>query len=162
MVTNQAYLFFIFALNGIFIGFLFDIFRILRKTFKTGDFVTYIEDILFWILTGVSILYTIFVFNNGEIRFFMFFGIGLGILAYILLISSYVIKINVAIINFTKKVLAKIFKIISIPFVFIYKVIKRTFFKPISFIIINIRKFSTNLFHNMIKTNKKIKNNVKN
>ena len=53
MVTNQAYLFCIFIINGIIIGILFDFFRILRKTFKTSDLITYIEDSLFWILTGI-------------------------------------------------------------------------------------------------------------
>ena len=49
MVTNQAYLFFIFTMNGILIGLLFDFFRISRKVFKTNDVMTYIEDVLFWI-----------------------------------------------------------------------------------------------------------------
>ena len=56
MITNQAYLFLIFILNGLIIGFLFDFFRILRKTIKTTDFVTYIQDFIFWILTGIIIL----------------------------------------------------------------------------------------------------------
>ena len=34
MVTNQVFLSFIFIVNGIVIGLLFDFFRILRKTFK--------------------------------------------------------------------------------------------------------------------------------
>ena len=52
MVKDQAYLFLIFIANGIIIGILFDFFRILRKTFKTSDMITYVEDLLFWILTG--------------------------------------------------------------------------------------------------------------
>ena len=161
MVTNQAYLFFIFILNGIIIGILFDFFRILRKTFKTTDFVTYIEDLLFWILTGFSIIYFIFAFNNGEIRLFMFLGIALGIFIYMFLFSSYFIKINVIIINFFKKIIGKIFKIIFIPI----KFIKKIFFKPISFIFINIRKTFANLYNkiiNITKNNKKQENNVKN
>ena len=51
MITNQGIIFLIFVLNGFVIGFLFDIFRILRKSFKTTDTITCIEDILFWILT---------------------------------------------------------------------------------------------------------------
>ena len=47
MVENQAYLFLIFIINGIVIGLLFDIFRILRKSFKTSDIITYVQDILF-------------------------------------------------------------------------------------------------------------------
>ena len=133
MITNQATLFLIFIVNGIIIGFLFDIFRILRRSFKTSDLITYIEDILFWILTGIIVLYSIFIFNNGEIRFFMFLAIGLGITFYMLTLSSYIIKVNVAIINFLKKVLIKTFCIICIPFKLIYKIIKKILFKPISF-----------------------------
>ena len=120
MVTNQAYLFLIFILNGILIGLLFDFFRILRKSFKTKDIITYIQDIIFWILTGFIILYSTFTFNNGEIRIFMFIAILLGIIFYMTLISSYVIKINVTIINFIKNIIVKITDIILMPFKLIY------------------------------------------
>ena len=92
MITNQAYLFLIFIVNGLIIGFLFDLFRILRLSFKTKDFVTYLEDITFWILTGFIVLYSIFVFNNGEIRFYIFLGIALGVLLYMTIFSSSIIK----------------------------------------------------------------------
>ena len=115
MVTNQAYLFLIFIVNGIIIGVLFDFFRILRKTIKTKDAITYIQDILFWILTGFIILYSTFTFNNGEIRIFMFIAILIGVIFYMTLISSYVIKVNVTIINFIKNILQKIFNILITP-----------------------------------------------
>lgn len=102
MITNQAYLFLVFTLDGFIIGLFFDFFRILRKSFKTPNLVTYIEDIIFWILTGFLILYSVFTFNNGEIRFFMFLGIAIGIILYMLIISSYLIKITVYIITFFK------------------------------------------------------------
>ena len=142
MIENQAYLFGIFVINGIVIGLLFDFFRILRKSFKTNDFITYIEDILFWILAGIILLYSIFIFNNGEIRLFMFLAVLLGIIIYILSISSYIIKINVKIINCIKFIIIKIWNIISIPFTYIIKILRKLFFRPISFIIINIKKFS--------------------
>lgn len=144
MIENQACLFGIFIINGILIGLLFDFFRILRKSFKTNDFITYVEDVLFWILAGIILLYSIFVFNDGEIRLFMFLAVLIGIIIYILSISSYIIKINVKIINFFKMIIIKIFKIISIPFTYIIKILRKIFFKPISFIIINIKKISTN------------------
>ena len=115
MVTNQAYLFLIFIINGIIIGVLFDFFRILRKTIKTKDAITYIQDILFWILTGFIVLYSTFTFNNGEIRIFMFIAILIGVVFYMTLISSYVIKVNVTIINFIKNIIQKIFNILITP-----------------------------------------------
>ena len=94
MILNQAYIFLIFVINGFLIGILFDIFRILRKSFKTKDIITYIEDILFWILTGLLLLYSIFTFSNGELRLYMFLGVFIGCILYMILISQYFIKIN--------------------------------------------------------------------
>ena len=151
MVSNQAYLFLIFIINGVLIGLLFDFFRIARKVFSTNDLVTYLEDILFWILTGGIVLYSIFVFNNGELRLFMFLGILLGSFIYMLFISSYIIKINVKMIQILKKILA----ILLTPFKIIYKGLCKLFFKPITFLFVNIRKNFTNFI-------KKDKNIVKN
>ena len=67
MIINQAYIFAVFMINGIIIGILFDIFRILRKTIKTNDIFTYIEDIIFWIMTGATILYNAFIFEFSMI-----------------------------------------------------------------------------------------------
>ncbi len=146
MITNQAILFAIFLLNGIIIGFLFDIFRILRKSFKTSDIVTYIEDILFWVITGFIILYSIFTFNNGEIRLFMIIAIIIGSLIYLLYVSTYVIKINVTIILFLKKIFYKIFCIILLPIKMVLTFLRKIILKPIDFVIVNIRKVFKQLF----------------
>ena len=128
-MNNQAYLFVMFILNGILIGILFDCFRILRRSFKTSDWITYIEDIVFWICTGILTLYFIFVFNNGEIRFYIFLGIILGIAFYLLTISKYFIAINVKIITCIKTVIEKIFHVIIFPFKFLLRMIKKTFLR---------------------------------
>lgn len=158
MINNQAQLFLVFIINGIIIGIFFDFFRILRKSFKTSDFSTYIEDLLFWILTGFSILFTLFKYNNGEIRLYMFLAIAIGILLYMLIFSSYIIKINVSIILILKKLLKKIIYFIFIPIKFILKIVKKIIFKPISFIFINIKSLYTNIFKFNTKKVNKIKN----
>ena len=124
MAQNQAYLFLVFSLTGVIIGVLFDFFRILRKTIKTPNFITYIEDVLFWILTGLLILYNIGYFNDGEIRIFMFLGIILGVLIYMSILSKMVILIST-------KILQTIIKILEIPF----KAIKSIFTKIATLIV---------------------------
>ena len=94
MAGNQAYIFMAFSIVGVTIGILFDIFRIIRKTIKTNDFFTYIEDVLFWILTGIIIIFSMYYFCDGELRFFMVIGIVLGTIIYLLTISRYVINIS--------------------------------------------------------------------
>ena len=100
-------------------GIIFDIFRILRKTFKHKDFVIYLQDILFWILTGILLLYTTFIFNDSEIRLYMILSSFLGFIIYLFTISKFFIKVSVKIILFIKN---------------------KIFLQPYMFLTINVRK----------------------
>lgn len=102
MAQNQAYLFLVFSLTGVVIGVLFDFFRILRRSIKTSNTITYIEDILFWILTGLFLLYIIFKYSFGQLRIYMFVSLIIGIVIYFLTISKYFIKLNIKIIRIYK------------------------------------------------------------
>lgn len=155
-MENQVYLFGIFIFNGLLIGLIFDMFRILRKCFKTKNWITYIQDILFWIVTALIILYSIFKFNNGELRGFIFIGIVIGVFFYMLIFSKIFIKVNLFIIKYVRKTLE--FIIIK-PINILIKLIKKVLFKPISFIIINIGKFLSNLKIKLKKINYKTKKN---
>ncbi len=143
-VYKQLFSLITFILTGIVIGILFDFFRILRKSFKTSDWITYIQDILFWILTGLVILFSIFKFNNGEIRIYIFIGMIFGILIYMLTISKFIIKYSVLVIQLIKK-------IISYPINIIKKIIINPF--------VNVFKKIFNKCKNMTKTNKKLVKN---
>ena len=118
MAQNQAYLFLVFSLTGVAIGILFDFFRILRRSIKTSNIVTYIQDILFWSLTGIIVLYNIWYFNNGELRIFVFLGLILGILIYMATLSSIIVKIFTRIMIF-------LINILKVPFKMIYKIISK-------------------------------------
>lgn len=142
MINSQAILFGIFIINGLLIGIVFDFFRILRRSFKTGIILTSIEDIIFWIIAGFIVMYSIFAFNNGAIRGFMFLGIGLGVAFYMLTLSKFIILVNVKIIEFFKNIILKIFSLIMIPINIIIKVLKKIVLKPITFIFINLKKIN--------------------
>ena len=143
MAQNQAYLFLVFSLTGVIISILFDFFRILRKTIKTPNIITYIEDIIFWILTGLLILYNIWYFNDGEIRIYMFLGIILGVLIYMSILSKMVILIF-------SKILQIIIKILEIPFTTI-----KSIFTEITTLIVQIFR---NFTKKIINKKGKIKN----
>lgn len=137
---NQIYCFFIFIVVGIIISILFDVFRILRKVFKTPDFITYIEDIIFGVLAGVIIIYSIFKFNNGEIRSYLFVGIILGILFYLFTLSKMFIKFGDKILTFLKKILLFPIKKALLFGKNILKFIKKNVFRPFSKFISNTKK----------------------
>lgn len=135
----------LFIITGIVIGILFDIFRVLRKCFKTADFITYLQDIVFWFLAGMITLFSIFKFNQGEIRIYVFLGIFIGILLYAITLSKIVVK-------FLASILQTIKKLILIPLQFIYNIFQKIIIKPIS-------NFINNNIKVAIKTNKKKKVN---
>lgn len=148
-IAMQLYSLLIFTISGIAIGIFFDIFRILRRTFKTPDIITYIEDTIFWICTGLFFLFLLFKFNNGEIRNYVIIGIIMGILIYLLTISKYFIKMNVTIINFLKKILLY-------PIKLIYGILRKIL-SPFSFIVININKSFKNNVEKCLNNKKEIK-----
>lgn len=100
---EQIFLFFI--LIGFLISILFDIFRAIRKNIKTPDMITFIQDFLFLIISGSIFLYGIINFSNGEIRFYLFIAIFLGIIIYSLTLSDFCVIILSVIVRFCKKII---------------------------------------------------------
>ena len=141
MSINQLNTLFNFILTGITIGIVFDIFRILRKSFKTLDFITYIQDFIFWLLTGIILLFSIFTFNDGELRGYIFVGIAIGIILYILVFSKYIIKIVSSVIIFIKNIFSYLIKVIV-------NFIKKNTYKSFS-------KFKNKFYKSTLKNKKK-------
>lgn len=119
-MANQMYILISFFITGVCIGILFDIFRITRKVFKLPNILIYIEDILFWLLTGMLLLFTIYVITNGEIRLYMIIMLILGSFIYFLLMSKYFIIISQKIIDIIKKIV----KLVFLPIKKIEKMVK--------------------------------------
>ena len=114
-IAEQTQVFIIFVIVGIIISFLFAIFRILRKVYKFSNMLIYMQDILFWLLTGIIILQAIFKFNSGDIRIFLFLGIFVGVFIYISLFSIYVIKIGSFILKLINTLIRKLINVFKVP-----------------------------------------------
>ena len=84
ILNTQLGMFLVYACTGIIICVLFDIFRALRKTIKTSDILTYIEDIIFWTITAAILIYITFILNSGHLRAYTYIGLILGIIIYYL------------------------------------------------------------------------------
>lgn len=90
MLVEQVYIFGWSILTGILLGILFDLFRGLRWE-GTKDIWVYIQDIIFWVISGVIIIVSAFLMNKGEIRGYMLIGYLLGAGFYMLLFSKYIL-----------------------------------------------------------------------
>lgn len=107
MIFSEVSKFLFFILVGSMIGITFDIFRIIRKCFKTSDLITYIHDILFLLISAEILLTSIFIINNGELRGYILIGIIIGLILYFILLSKHIINISTKIILFLKKLILK-------------------------------------------------------
>ncbi len=123
---SQEEIFLLFFIIGIIIGLIFDFFKVLRKSFKTSDMVTFIQDLMFLLISGTLIIFSIIKLNGGEVRFYLFLGIFFGILIYSLTISNLYVIILYEIVKICKRVFgffSKIFFIIFNTFKNIFKYI---------------------------------------
>lgn len=123
-MINQLYIVISFFFAGIIIGVLFDIFRVTRKSFKTPNIIIYIEDILFWILTGLIIILTTFLHTDGQIRLYMILMLITGTFTYFILVSKYFMKINVKLLNLIQSIAKFIIHLLIHPFKIILSFIK--------------------------------------
>ncbi len=137
MISNQFNVFLAFVLIGIVIGFVFDFFRILRRVYKTPDFITILEDITFWLISGIILLLGIFILNKGRIRAYLFLGLFSGICIYIAFISKIIMNIGIS----------------------FFKLLNKNFFVPICKGFRFISQLFLNLVKFLIKISKKVKNN---
>lgn len=77
MIVKEVYVFLWSILVGVFLTFIFDFFRLLRRNKKTNDITVYIQDIFFWIIVTIVIMLSAFFTNSGELRGYMFIGYAL-------------------------------------------------------------------------------------
>lgn len=123
-VAEQSRNFCLFFIIGLFIGFIFDLFKSFRKNFKTNNIFVDFQDIIFLIISGFLFFRSIVIFNSGNIRFYIVVSTVLGIVIYSLTLSESCVIINDVIINFIKLVFRILFKLLKLPYNFAKRNIK--------------------------------------
>lgn len=79
-------------LMGIYITFVYDILRILRRVFPHGGFFISLEDICFWIYCAIKVFLLMYHESNGTLRWFAVLGAFTGMFFYRKWISPLLVK----------------------------------------------------------------------
>lgn len=79
-------------LMGIFITFVYDILRILRRAVPHGGFMVSLEDMLFWIFCAEKVFLMMYHESDGNLRWFAVIGALAGMFLYKKLVSSWFVK----------------------------------------------------------------------
>lgn len=132
-IYYQIYMFFLCGVFGVVLAVIFDVFRVMRRLVPTGVGLTFVEDIIFWLLSSLLFFAVILKFYNGEFRLFMVVGILLGAVTYFCSLSKVFIHISVVSIGFFSKIMKKIFAFLFLPL----RMLLKLFNKPL-FVAVNI------------------------
>lgn len=91
MLNENEFLLHAFCM-GIYITFVYDILRILRRVFPHGGFLVSLEDICFWIYCAGKVFLLMYHESNGTLRWFAVLGAIAGMLLYMKLVSPLFVK----------------------------------------------------------------------
>lgn len=107
-------------IGGFISAFIYDLFRIKRIFIKPNVILLNFEDILYWILIAFIVFLSQLYCNDGEIRIFMYFGVSVGVICYLVVFSKKIVKIIVVLIN-------SLINMICIPIKKTYLIVKKIF-----------------------------------
>lgn len=122
-IARETMIFFFSLILGAGLGSIYDIFRILRIAFPSGNKLIFIEDGIFvLIFTVLTFLFSI-SFCNGYLRLFVLTGEILGFILYYFTVGMVVIKCSKVIISWFKFLLKKLYAFFIRPLVVFFKYI---------------------------------------
>ncbi len=82
LLQKQSSAFLQSVITGVAVGFIYDLFRVVRVIWNSGRIKMFFEDVLFCAVAGVMFCVFAFNANLGAVRLFMFIGILVGFFSY--------------------------------------------------------------------------------
>lgn len=116
IIISQVSVFCYACLLGVGLGFLYDIFRIFRMMINHHYIGIFIQDVIYFAVSGVVTFLFVLTINKGETRFYILAGEGIGWIGYHLTVGEIIYRssekivayFNKRINNFVNKIKIKI------------------------------------------------------
>ncbi|WP_416175676.1 spore cortex biosynthesis protein YabQ [Clostridium sp.] len=115
-ISVQLRLIIFSLIAGILTGILFDIYRVIRGVTNLNKFVTFIEDILFWILAGMIVFIFLIYSNYAYTDMYVYLLILFGIYVYFKLVSNKFLHIERNTFEVSARFIRIIKNIVEYPF----------------------------------------------
>ena len=81
-VASQFMLFFYTILTGVLAGIIYDFYAGIGYVCRLRKVAVHVGDILFWLVLTVVVYALLWYYNQGEVRFFVLLGLGIGAWLY--------------------------------------------------------------------------------
>lgn len=124
-IAAQTRLFMMAFGFGFLLGVLYDLFRIARLTVTRGRVAVFIADVAYFLLVGILVFLFMLAYNRGEIRSYLLLGIVLGFAVYYFTFGAFVLKWTNRIIRFLRRLFHTVWRVLSAPFRWIYRLLRR-------------------------------------
>lgn len=121
---SQEYMLIVSIMGGMFLGFIWDIYRLVRHYVKFGVAGTAAGDIAYWIISVYLSIQIIYEISYGNLRVFILVGFMLGALLYFYGISNYILKVFIFCIDSIIFFIKKFISFMIYPVTFLIRKIK--------------------------------------
>ncbi|MBW5449029.1 spore cortex biosynthesis protein YabQ [Cohnella sp. CFH 77786] len=80
------------VLCGASMGFVFDLYRVIAYRFRIPRWLLPVMDVVYWAAATLGVFGVLLRHNHGEVRLYVFLGLGIGVTGYFGLLSPRVVK----------------------------------------------------------------------
>lgn len=115
--------------SGAMMGLAYDSYRVLSSQFRFPKWTIHLMDLIYWCGMAVFVFRMLYISNQGELRFYAFLGLFLGVWSYFLILSVTTQRFVVMLIKVIQFVLYTLQRLIIvlvwIPIRIIYRIVIR-------------------------------------
>ncbi|WP_123042702.1 spore cortex biosynthesis protein YabQ [Cohnella candidum] len=117
------------VLCGALMGLVFDFYRVIARRFHIPRWMLPAFDVVYWAAATLGVFNVLLDHNHGEVRLYVFLGLGIGVTGYFGLLSPHVVKAADRIVTLVIGLAAWLWKafrlVIAVPFLFLVRILAK-------------------------------------
>ncbi|TVX95805.1 spore cortex biosynthesis protein YabQ [Cohnella terricola] len=116
-------------LCGLAMGLVFDVYRVASHRFHVARWLLPGLDVAYWAAATLGVFSVLLNHNQGEVRLYVFLGLGIGVTGYFGLFSGFVVKLSGKLIDIVKALSRFVWKLTDtlaiVPFLWIVRLLAK-------------------------------------
>lgn len=114
--------------SGAILGIAFDSYRVVSGQFRFPRWTIHVLDMIYWLLSSLFVFRALYYANQGQLRFYVFLGLFIGVWIYFLFLSVLTERFMVMLIKIVKWFYGVVVRITQIfvitPILWLFKLMK--------------------------------------
>ncbi len=148
-VTSQFMVFLYTILTGALAGFLYDVYAGIGQILRLKKMGTLLGDVIYWICATMLVYALLFSYNQGEVRFFVLLGLGIGALSYFRLSRNWMRNLVIKTVELLILLINRLVTILFFPIRMLYIILTWPF-KMVGLLFRKIFHITTNIVKSLV------------